>query len=462
MNHRSCRVLPRLLMTGSLVLAVLLLGQSSGEAQEPEGIVPFAGTQIFRRHVLNDLCNMVPVTSVAELRKRPAESLLIIFGDTESLHGLGISPDWLKWFRAHDGAILIASDREDNGLFTSLHVRIWGNLVHQDERHAYLGKEECPLLKVAAGDHPIFKDVRKGLATNQPSYVERRDQWLRVLAPFPPSCGMINPRGRVGASWGGYIVGSEARSSNRLLVLAGHGVFLNEMMAQRDNDNFTFAQNCIDWLSDGGKRKRVLMVEEGRIQTKFNVPLTVKPALPIPSSSVVNSILRGLEEENFFNRLLVTLFGRDRILRVVLLFLSAGLFVFGINRLVRTRYRTDRGVPLLAEGAAPASSEVPVMSLRERDVVRAGNLWEAARGLARCCFNQEPWLDRGAGPPRVVVAGWWRRRRLARQVQQLWELAYAGAPTPIPPRKFARVAAAVDEVSAAIADGTLRFEDIPR
>ena len=454
MNDRCHSILSRLLMTGLLALAFSHC-HGRTEAQAPEGIVPFAGTQVFRRYVLNDLCKVVPVTSVGELSKKPRESLLIIFGELDSLDQVEITRQWLRSFRGKGGAIMIASDRADNRLLEPLRARISGQLVHQ-EHGAYLGREECPLLKVSG--HPIFKDVRKGLATNQPSFVMALDPSLHMLARFPLSCGMAwgENHWRLAATEG-YIVGSEARSSNRLLVIAGHGVFLNEMMAQRDNDNFTFAQNCIDWLTDGGRRKRVLMIEEGRIQGKFDVPLTVVPALPLPSSTVVNKILHGLEEENFFNRLLVSLVGRDRILRMVLLFLSAGLLVFGISRLMRARHRMERGVPLLSEGALAAGSELPVMRLRERDVVRAGNLWEAARGLARSCFDKEPWLGHGAGPPRVIVAGWWRRQRLNRHVQRLWELAYGPAPIPVPPRKFARIAAAVAEVRAALASGALRF-----
>jgi hypothetical protein len=459
MIHRCRPVLLRFLVTSLLVLSC---SHGAGRAQtQADGFVPFAGTQIFRRHVLNDLCKMIPVTSVAELDKRPTESLLIIFGELETLDQVGITRGWLRSFRDHSGAIMIASDRADNRLLEPLGVRIGGLLVHQSPQDAYLRREECPLLLKLSGHHPIFKDVHNGLATNQPSFLHSLDPSMHMLAAFPDSCWTVwapNRAVRLAAT-NGYIVGSGAKSSKRVLAIAGHGVFLNEMMAQRDNDNFAFAQNCIDWLSDGGKRRRVLMVEEGRVHAKFDVPLTVKPILPIPSSSVVNKILHGLEEENFFNRLLVTLIGRDRILRIVLLFLSAGLLVFGLNRLMRARHRTERGVPPLPDGGQVGERELPVMHLRERDMVRGGNLWEAARGLARSCFDREPWLTDGAGPPQVLVAGWWRRQRLTRKVQQLWELAYGRTPIPVPPRKFARIAAAVDEVRAALASGTLRFDE---
>jgi hypothetical protein len=456
MIHRGRLASLRLVIAGLLLLCSLL-GQVRAQAPSPDGIVPFAGTQIFRRIVLSDLCKLVPVSSVAEVSKNPVESLVIIFGETESLPEVGITGQWLKTFRGKLGAVMIASDRADQGFLTGLHLSISGDLIHQ-QKDAYLQREECPLIIPKGPGHPIFKGIHKGLATNQPSYIERLDQSLHTLASFTSSCYSV----RTGkAPRGAYLVGAEARSPNPVLALAGHGIFLNEMMAQPDNDNFAFAQNCIDWLTDGGKRKHVLMVEEGRIQAKFDVPLTVNPAMPIPSSSVVNKLLRGLEEENFFNRLLVALIGRDRLLRIVLLFLSAGLLVFGLSRLVRARYRPERGVPLLAGGVRPAESDSPLMLQRERELVQGGNLWEAARGLARSCFDKEPWQGQADQPPRIIVAGWWRHQRLARQVRQLWELAYGRMPLPVSPRMLARIAASVDEVRAALADGTMRFADPP-
>ena len=45
-----------------------------------------------------------------------------------------------------------------------------------------------------------------------------------------------------------------------------HGIFMNGMLGL-DTDNFTFARNCVEWLSEKGKRKYALLIEEGRVMT---------------------------------------------------------------------------------------------------------------------------------------------------------------------------------------------------
>jgi hypothetical protein len=400
-----------------------------------------------------------PVTTFEELGAAPGDSLLVVFGDLAALKKLNVTHDRLFQFWNDGGAVLIASDRADVGMLQDFNVRITGDVVHQAAQRAYLGREECPVLPVTSDKLPIFRQLRKGLASNQPSCVRMLGKPLQALADFPVSCRIVGGKGKPGT----YIAGGTGQFPTcRALVIGGHGVFLNDMMAQHDNDNFAFACNCIDWLRPspgGGKRKHALFVENGKVHERFDVPLSTLPPVPLPSSRIVNKILQGLEEENFFNRLLVAIVGRDRIMRIVLLFLSAGLLVYCVTRLVRARHRAESGVPLLPEGVTAAGEAAAIMSRRDRDVIRGGNLWEAARGLARSCFAREPWQGRGGGPPRVVAAGWWRRQRLTRQVQELWDVAYGPRPFPVPPRKFARLAAAVEEVRAALAAGTLCLED---
>jgi hypothetical protein len=51
-----------------------------------------------------------------------------------------------------------------------------------------------------------------------------------------------------GGDWG--------EKGGRILILADHSVFINDMMTPDDNDNLEFASNCLEWLTDGGKRSR--------------------------------------------------------------------------------------------------------------------------------------------------------------------------------------------------------------
>jgi len=452
-----------------LAAGLCLLSFTRTDAQAPAGALPFAGTQVFRRHVLHDLFKLTPVTTIKELEEKPRSSLLVVFGETESLKEVGITPPWLDRFRAKGGTVLFASDRPDGGLLRSWGLEVTRAMVHQNARVAYLNQEGCPWIKEYADPrHPLFQGLSRGLATNQPTYFDfnRQKADVSVLATFPASCWIIfgnHPRVVQGDTWP-YIVGSDrgAQAQDRMVVIAGHGLFMNGMMAQRDNDNLAFACNCIRWLTEGGKRKHVLFLEEGTVQSTLDVPLKALPLPPIPPSRVVNKMLRGLEKERFFRKLFDTFFDRNGIQRALVLLASALLLVYGISRLLRSRHRIESTVPLLAGGGLPADTELPVMTQRDRDVVRGGNFWEAARVLARSCFDKvgEPWQGHAAHAPPLLVAGGWRRRlQLARLVRQLWELAHGARPVPVTPRMFAQVTAHVQEVQAALADGTLRFEE---
>jgi len=449
----------------ALAIGVCLLSLDVAKAQDPAGAMPFAGSQVFRRLVLHDLFKLTPLPRLEELGKHPRQSLVIVFGETQTLPQARLTGQWLEDFRARGGAVLIASDRPDDSLLLPWGLRISGKLVHQSKEAAYREHEGCPIIdRFTDVRYPLFQGLAGRLATNQPSYLIPDNTHLQVLARFPPNCWTPRDRGvREGLGGQAIFIAASNQALNpreRVLVIAGHGVFMNGMMVQSDNDNFRFACNCVRWLTDEGKRKRVLFLEEGTVQGSFDAPLKELPLPPIPPIQVVNKIIRGLEEENLFNRLLDRI--REGIWRGVALLLSGLLLVYGLARLLRARHATESGVPLLAGGIVPTAADLPVMNQRYRDVVRGGNLWEAARGLARTCFDKvgEPWQGHQAGhvPAMVMAAGWRKRLRLARQVRQLWGLAH-GRPVTVTPGQFARVAAQVQEVQTALADGTLRFEE---
>jgi hypothetical protein len=471
MNHRARRLSFSALLVAGLAAAGLIPASPAGVlAQPPPDAVPFEGTQAFRRYVLHDLYQLTPLASVQELDEIPNDTLLIVFGQVGRRKEPWGVAGRLEGFRKRGGALLIASDRPTWFALESWGLKISGDLVHQFDGRAYHQFQACPLLTGFIGsDHPLFQRLQKGLATNQPSYLVPGRSDLQVLATFPRGCRKLPPYGDYQDLHAppAYIVGSPGASppAGRMVVIAGHGLFMNGMMAQRDNDNFQFACNCVRWLTDGGKRKRVLLLEEGSVQGEFDVPLKALPLPPLPPAHAVDKLLRGLEEEGFFDRLVLALFSRDRILAALLLVASVGLLLYGARRLVRARHRIETAVPLTASGQLAAGDrDLPVMTQRYRDVVWAGNLWEAARALARSCFD--PATDGLPGRPApalpVAVAGGWRQRwTLARQVRRVWELAYGPRPVPVSPSQFARLGAVVQSVRAALADGTLRFPGPP-
>ena len=67
--------------------------------------------------------------------------------------------------------------------------------------------------------------------------------------------------------------------NGRVLVLADHSIFINEMMLPSDNGNVEFTYNCLEWLRGDPKdgRNQVLFVEDGTINSRFEVPLKEVP-----------------------------------------------------------------------------------------------------------------------------------------------------------------------------------------
>jgi hypothetical protein len=312
--------------------------------------VEFAGLEAFG-HILHSF-NLKPITKVEETRLTPEKTLLIVFGDIakwKGLNGGGSIAKDLEGFCEKGGALLLASD------YPNLQMRLPYNLtnpgisVHARGQHRYKGEwDQCPVLQGSA-DHPLFNNVKKGLATNNPSILQDKESSLSRLAQFPKDCYYLGAL-RLPAD-AGYIFGStkDAPPGGRVVALAGPGVFLNGMLIQADNDNFTFAWNTIQWLAEGpkGAREYALFIHDGKVIDNFALPFKRFGSVPIPPIQVVNRVLRGLEDENFFNRLLLENVGKEVLLRGLLFVGSLIVLILGALRIMKGRYRLDTKVPLI-------------------------------------------------------------------------------------------------------------------
>src|SRR5262249_56049092 len=121
-----------------------------------------------------------------------------------------------------------------------------------------------------------------GLATNRPSCLWPLPRDEHRVAEFPKGCRYDTPEGQA------YLpprqrplpfaVRREFDSGGRLLLLADHSVFINEMMLKSDNGNVDFTYNAIEWLKgDNKERNRVLFVSDGNIETKLDIPIREEP-----------------------------------------------------------------------------------------------------------------------------------------------------------------------------------------
>jgi hypothetical protein len=262
-----------------------------------------------------------------------------------------------------------------------------------------------------------------------------------------------------------FMVGGKL-GNGKVLVLADHSIFINEMMLPKDNNNVEFTNNCLLWLrGEKGSRDRVLFLEDGRVETKFDIPLK---SLKIPPADLLklmfarrNTILSGAEQaltqlENRTDLSGASLdwlddlgFRRHKQLAFVLLGVSALFFLYtGFRITARGRNRLESGVPPLNKAGAWGHREGGMQDQRTNAQVRGGNLREAAQQLVRQSLPSlaNPILPAIEGG---LLARWQWRRRLRRLQQLGWE----PRPVWISARKFARLKMEIKQVRRRLAAG---------
>lgn len=455
-----------------VALALLFALAPPTFAQQPAKgpTIPFDGVDVFRYLLKQN--GFRAVSDVKSLADLPAEeTVVIVFGKTDQLRDVNAAVGSLDEFRRQGGNLLIASDYASAQL-TSLGVDVSGRPVLQPPASAYRGNDACPRLTEFSPANPALFVPVGSLATNRPSYLVREpDSPLEPLADFPEGCVV-----HVGRSFGRelflpfrllkahgrahYAVGSPAAQGprGRVLCLAGHGLFTNGMLLQRDNDNFLFAHNVLQWLREGpdGQRRHALFLVDGQPVASFDASLKPPlPPIPMPTVKVVNQLLRGLEDERFFHRLIEDNLDLPLIVRVVLLAVSVVALAYGAKKLAEQRYFADTSVPLLVGPYALPPDPLPWVEQRHRAQVAGNHYGEQAVALARQWFLENVGDD---SLPAFEVAGpWWQRWRLARRAEEVRQLAQQSTPPRYTWRQLVGLLHSLQELSAAVRAGRLRL-----
>ena len=467
---------------GALVLTSLMALAAPAQTVSPQQDTAFLeGTHAFRR-ILHDrgFQKFLPTKNSEDLADSK-HTLVVILGDTAPLAELFEEPDGLKEFVHNGGALLVATDRRSHDILKrTFGIAVKGErLSLSQDLEGYLGNRECPFLEIRNGEPNLFRSVEvpdgpesPQIATNRPSYLEPISSYnpkeLPVLAELPRGCRGSRTYFRRSRPW--FAVGGEY-GQGRLLLLADHSLFINNMMLRSDNGNFDFAFRCAEWFREGPPtgRDQVLFLEDGNPCTDYDLPVPI--ALPSPSTlpllppealvPLVNQTLQVLERDNVFDQLLLEAMGGKKNLWMGLaVLLSMALALYGLVRLLQFQYRRDPIVPSFPRLLAKQGPAGPLIEQRSREVLREGNLWEAARTLARHLFESalpEKELACGTQPVVEVPGGWWQRRRWQGQIRSLWQLAHASVPRRVSSRRFAALSADVRRVQAALAAGTLHL-----
>jgi hypothetical protein len=435
-------------------------------AQPP--LVPFGqGTHAFR--VILHRAGMKPITRHDELldfidEDKQDRVLVISLGKTDWLAEF---PRGLERFVERGGGLLVATDQFSGSTLDELGYHVDGHFVRvpASSPMAYRGSADCPLVKpLETKKCTVFQGLHR-VATNRPSFVHHHLRFVfrpheqEFLAVFPKECEVSG--GRIEGDGPPFAVASE-RGKGRVLILADHSVFINDMMLPTDNDNFDLARNAIAWLSDGGKRNRVCFMDDGVLVTDFNVPVKEPPPPPLPSEAdlirMFNKTVVGLEKEDFFHRQFYRGVRPIHVLQTLIIAFTVALAAYGLMRLVRARHHVDTQAPRLTPVLASVTPTPAVIDERQRATLAEDNFWEAAHGLARQFFDAAPGGTRGEMVPQVGGSAAPRQQReWRRQVGRLWQLARTTKPRRVAGREFERVASEIKELQAALADGSLRL-----
>jgi hypothetical protein len=442
--------------------------------------VPFENGNHAFRYVLHML-ELQPRNDLSELDE---DTILIVFGETQILDSDKI-PGGLEQFLNNGGAVLIATDRPNPGTWQSVFdIHFFDKFVQapSDPVSAYRSLEACPWVTPMTSRKVEGIPIPIGLsevATNKPAYFLNRSRKLRTLAFFSDNCWiedhgtrktLSEKLGRQSAAF----AAAGGIGQGRALVLSDHSVFINEMMIQQDNNNFDFAVQCVSWLmkrDDGSERTHVLFLDEGEAFTNFDIPLDLMD-VPTPPLDIVNRFLVKLEQENFFNRLIL---GNNpgrvmgNILRVLTIVITTALAGFGCYRFLHARHRMETTEPLFVTKLAQQSPEVDVITQRHLTMIKTDNFWEAAHHLSRDWFETvTPGLmakvAESEGPKSRLIsftvdAGWWRRLSWQKKVKDVWRFA-VGSPRKLTAAEFARFVTQLDEVKTAQSRGLLQFRNM--
>ena len=480
----------------ALAVASVALGTARPARAQPER--PFGEqTHVFRR-LLYDM-KFTPVAGFNEVN--PKDTVVVWLGSTAGFYEQ--VPDKFPGFIEAGGAVLLATDRPEQAALekylgdpkqTGFSVAPAHYIyAGSDESLRYQGLSFCPILQPVVGATPnLFRNPNEPktpliVATNVPSrLVHHSENTVRPrrlatgvteLAKLPDGC-FIDANFRQYAKDGIMVIAWQPNAHARMLFLADHSIFINQMMLPDDNNNVEFTANCMAWLSEDGQRKRVLFVEEGQINATFDVPIQELPQTTPPDLErrIVNFInrqadranehLEDAEQRDLFNHWTHRFLSENdrispwRAVGALFVLLTLVALVVGFLRLAVHGFQQQQPIaPSLARLVQQQGPTESLMEQRSQGMFQVNNLWEVGRQLARQTFAAAGVAGTvGDPPPPVAVqGGWWERRHTQREVAELWALAFGRKPRTVSPAQWPALLRQLGALRGALTDGKVRL-----
>lgn len=361
----------------------------------------------------------------------------------------------LQEFLDAGGRVLIATDRGGKVSVTGGYIsQLNPGPVLVGPAFEYQDFADCPVIEgdLLSADHPLTAGVRR-LICNRPGYLTVSANSTGPLIRFPAGATADQP---LTARDGLAAAVDVAASGGRAMWIADHSIYVNEMLRHGDNARFMF--NTLGWLTEGGQRRKLILIQDGMVLSAVNfnhpaippIPLDeLAQNLPTPSAELLralaNDAIIAAEDEDLPNQLLRNRPHDMRINDLRRAFITAVVF-FLIVVFVMQLFVTGRPLgPLSVRGtggagrtkgvahpamAAAAIATDDVWKPPTEQLLRGGTIPRTARTLAQQCLlalSDPPPVDpnwqQSQCPALVTTQPFYRRRRLNWTVRQLWQIA---------------------------------------
>lgn len=396
-------------------------------------------------------------TQIGSAFDAPQETVAVILGDLTTASRIR---GQLNRFWREGGALLIASDMQEQRLPASNLCGAWPlpnfQLSSRDAMEfGYRGFRDCPIVQDfdREGTGPLFEGIDQ-IVTNRPGYV-RSFSNVRIVATFPGR----RPRPLM-------VINNYEETGGRMLMIADHSVFINEMLIH--GDNAKFASNVTRWLCEGGRRRNLVLIHEGNVlpdwgfgETPPSIPLdTLLKAvqssglsgLPIGDTllPVINDALQQAQSQNAVNAAIHKASRRffgNRPNRWLMILMGL-LLAIAFGWFARARWRPLRWLSFRDW----SRSAEPKMVGAARD----GHYFPYLRTLTREFFREcgaEHFDSKHA--PSVVQS---TKQSISRQIDELWRMATADKNQKLTRKRFRQHIQVLRDLRQLQLAGDLRLE----
>ncbi len=414
---------------GMMMLCVISwLSPSAVEAQLsiPQGLLR-SGVKFERfeydgfRQMLQASGLMVESVNYHQALRNPRKTVMVILGGTDALSEV---KSRIYTFYKKGGAVLVANDQTDKNFLFDFRTQFNVGESEYALEDTLMGFDDCPVVRDVDAEVPLLFDNVQAIATNRPGFLSFRDGDAQSY-----SAAWL-PADSRGFSESFVAIRRYRSTPGRLLAIADHSVFTNQMLPQ--GSNLTFASNVVAWLTAGEKRKKLIFIRDGHVMPTYSLGSNLPAIPPDELLEAMSDVLEKSRPDLFDSSF------REFTNRAISVLQEKDTFNFALHKWQAKLRRSfvRRGAVLGAATLMLAVLLVRTITSRKREQpLKAGNMIKrkdhsaTARLLIRDFFVSDNLTDRPeAARPVAVMDRWWKRWRLQRRLRQLWKDGTAEVP----------------------------------